>query len=413
MRRVVVVGAGLAGLSAVRALREQGYADTIGVIGAEAHAPYDRPPLSKEFLLDEPVAGGSPLDGVRLEAPEALTGLDVEWRLGRSAVGLDAAGGRVVLDDGSSLPADGVVVATGSRARRLPELAGVTNAHALRTLEDAVIVRAGLHRTRAAGGEVLVLGGGFVGAEVASSAASLGLGVTVVELEPVLLRRQFGTALGEVWRLLHEKRGVRVHTGVRVTRWLSEQDGSGRRVRGAVLSDGTTLPADLVLQAVGSEPAVEWLQGSGVELDRGLVCDPVGRTRLPQVVGAGDVVRARHPFVGAELRIEHWTHALHQPAVAVSALLGGTPAPLAAAPYVWSDQHGTRIQFAGHREEGDAMRVVAGDLDSLCFTAVFDRVDRSQVSHQADDASSTQRPVAVLSVGQPREFARWRRMLPR
>jgi NADPH-dependent 2,4-dienoyl-CoA reductase/sulfur reductase-like enzyme len=385
--RVVVVGAGLAGLSSVRALREQGYDGEVEVIGRERDAPYDRPPLSKGFLT-----GSVSVQDLALANTEELSSLGARWRLGRTAAALDPGGRAVVLDDGSRVVADGVVVATGSRARRLPGLAGVTAAHVLRTVADAERLRA----TLAGCGHLLILGGGFVGAEVASSARELGVDVTLVEAAPVLLGRQFGTELAPLWERLHRDHGVSVRVGTAVAEWRVSGTGDSRRLRGATLTDGTRVLADATLVAVGSEPDVAWLRGSGLVLDDGLVCDAVGRTSLAQVVGAGDVVRAPHPFVGGPIRVEHWSHALRQPALAVAALLGGAPVPPATPPYVWSDQHGARIQFAGHRIDGDVLRVVAGDLEDLRFTAVFERSGH---------------PVAALSVGQPREFGRWRRSL--
>jgi NADPH-dependent 2,4-dienoyl-CoA reductase/sulfur reductase-like enzyme len=387
MRRVVVVGAGLAGLAAVRALRELGYDGDVEVVGSEPDAPYDRPPLSKGFLT-----GAVEPSALALAGPEELDGLGATWRLGRTATGLDPSDRAVVLDDGSRLVTDGVVVATGSRARLLPELAGVAGAHVLRTLHDAEALRSAL----AGCGHLLVLGGGFVGAEVASSARQLGVEVTVVEAEPVLLRRQFGTDAAPVWERLHRDHGVTTRLRVTVEEWWVRGTEGGRRIAGATLTDGTRVPAGAVLLALGSEPNTGWLRGSGLVLDGGLVCDAVGRTALPQVVGAGDVVRAPNAFVGAPIRVEHWTHALQQPVLAATALLGGDPVAPTAPPYVWSDQHDARIQFAGHRDDGDSMRVVAGDVGGLRFTAVFERAGR---------------PVAALSVSQPREFGRWRRSL--
>jgi NADPH-dependent 2,4-dienoyl-CoA reductase/sulfur reductase-like enzyme len=378
---VAVVGASLAGLSAARALREQSYDGRIVVIGDEVHAPYDRPPLSKEFL-----AGTASLDDIALGAPDDED-LGLEWRLSTTAVGLDHLSRSVLLDDGSEIRADGVVLATGARARRLPGSDGLDGVHVLRSLDDAIALRDDL----AAGGRLVVIGAGFIGAEVASTARKLGLDVTVVETQPVPLAGPLGADMGAVCAELHADHGTRLLTGTGVAGLV----GTGR-VEAVELSDGTRLPADVVVVGIGATPNIEWLAHSGVALGNGVLTDARGATHIPGVVAVGDCAAAWSASAERHVRIEHWTNALEQPATAVATLLGaGEPAPTPV-PYFWSDQYGARIQFAGSRREGDVARVVEGSCADRSFLVVYERDGH---------------PVAVLGMNQPRLFTRWRRQL--
>ncbi|MGY1707385.1 NAD(P)/FAD-dependent oxidoreductase [Geodermatophilus sp. SYSU D00697] len=378
---VAVVGASLAGLSAARALREQSYEGRIVVIGDEVHAPYDRPPLSKEFL-----AGTATLDDIALGVPDDDT-LGLEWRLGTTAVGLDPGTRSVLLGDGGEVRADGVVLATGARARRLPGSEGLDGVHVLRSLDDAVALREDL----AAGGRLVVIGAGFIGAEVASTARTLGLEVTVVETQPVPLAGPLGADMGAVCAGLHADHGTRLLVGTGVAGLV----GTGR-VEAVELTDGTRLPADVVVVGIGAIPNTEWLAGSGVALGNGVLTDPRGATSTPGVVAVGDCAATWSTSTERHVRIEHWTNALEQPATAAATLLGvGTPARTPV-PYFWSDQYGTRIQFAGSRREGDVARVVEGSCADRSFLVVYER-----------DGN----PVAVLGMNQPRLFTRWRRQL--
>ena len=378
---IAVVGASLAGLSAARALRGHGHAGRIVVIGDEAHAPYDRPPLSKEFL-----AGTASLDDIALGSPDD-SALDLEWHLGRRAVGLECRTRSVRLSDGAEVRADGVVLATGARARRLPGSDGLSGVHVLRSLDDAIALRDDL----AAAERVVVIGAGFIGAEVASTARQLGLDVTVVETQPVPLAGPLGSELGAVCAELHADHGTRLLTGTGVAGLLGTD-----RVEAVELTDGTRLPADVVVVGIGATPNIEWLAGSGVALGNGVLTDERCATNVPGVVAVGDCAAAWSVPVGRNVRIEHWTHALEQPATAAATLLGGAPPVACPVPYFWSDQYGARIQFAGSRREGDVLRVVEGDVADRSFLVVYER----------DGA-----PVAVLSMNQPRLFTRWRRQL--
>jgi NADPH-dependent 2,4-dienoyl-CoA reductase/sulfur reductase-like enzyme len=380
MDGVTVVGASLAGLSTVRALRSRGYDGRIVVVGAERHAPYDRPPLSKAFLA-----------GTAAEADLALLGeddddLDVEWRLGVPAAGLDAAQRAVTLADGDVVRADAVVLATGSRARQLPGASGLAGVHVLRTLDDAV----GLRDDLAAGGRLVVVGGGFIGAEVASTARARGLVVTVVEAMPTPLAGPLGTQMGAVCGALHADHGVRLLTGVGVAGLVGED-----RVRAVDLLDGTRLPADVVVVGVGAQPNVEWLAGSGLDVAGGVATDATCATTAPGVVAVGDCARSYDVHARRPVRIEHWTHALQQPATAAATLLGAS-APYTGLPYFWSEQYGLQIQLVGSRAEGDVVSVVDGSIEERSFVATYEREGRL---------------VAVLGVGATGPFSRWRRTL--
>ncbi|MFE7955792.1 NAD(P)/FAD-dependent oxidoreductase [Streptomyces sp. NPDC057413] len=381
---ITVVGASLAGLSTVRALRAEGYDGGIFVVGEERHLPYDRPPLSKDFLK-----GDIDADALALGDADEYDSLGVEWLLGERAVRLDPADRSLTLSGGRRLRTDGVVIATGASPRTLPGTDGLAGVHTLRTLDDARALRAelldGLPR-------VVVIGAGFIGAEVASTAHRLGLHVTVVEALDVPLERQLGRTMGLVCASLHTDHGVRLLTGTGVA-GLSGTD----RVTGVRLADGRELPADIVVVGVGVRPATDWLAGSGVPVDDGVVCDAGCATGIPGVVAVGDVARCPHPFTGRHARIEHWSNAGEQARTAARTLLTGVPAaaPITA-PYFWSDQYQVRIQLAGHVAPGAEPEIVDGDVDSRTFTAVFRRADT---------------PVAVLSLNQPKLFNRLRRSL--
>ncbi|MFI8194308.1 NAD(P)/FAD-dependent oxidoreductase [Streptomyces sp. NPDC085946] len=374
-RELVVVGASLAGLRAAQTLREQGFTGPLTLVGDEPHPPYDRPPLSKQVLTapDRP-------PGIDLPVPRDLR---ARWLLGRAAVGLDPTARTLTLADGTRLPYDGLVIATGSAARGWPATrpappAGVLT---LRGRDDALALRTAL----AAGGRLVVIGAGFLGGEIAAAAQERGLQVTLVEAAAQPLQRAIGTTAGAYIAALHRQAGIDVRTGTTVEDFLTGTDG---RLTGVRLSDGTTLHAHTAVLALGAVPAADWLAGSGLAHDGGVHCDPHLRalrtdgSPLPDVVAAGDVARVPQPLADGEpLTLGHWTNAVEQGAAAAATLLAGhnphqTPQPFTAVPSFWSDLHGARIRSVGLPAAADQTRIVEHDLTGRRLEISYHRAGR-------------------------------------
>jgi NADPH-dependent 2,4-dienoyl-CoA reductase/sulfur reductase-like enzyme len=364
MESVAVAGASLAGLRAVQALRRAGFAGRVTVIGEESEPPYDRPPLSKEVLAGK----WDPARTALLR--EEDVGLEVDWQLGKRAESLDLAGKRVVLAGGLAVPFDGLVIATGTYARRLPNAPPLAGVHVLRTLADCLALRAELDKSP----RVAVIGAGFIGLEVAATCRGRGLAVTVIESLAAPLERGLGAALGAFVGEIHRDNGVDLRLGARVARLAG-----GERVEAVELADGSRIAADVVVVGIGAAPATAWLESSGLELADGVVCDAACRaTRAPFVVAAGDVARWPNVlFGGAPARIEHWTNATEQADHAVATLLAGSGGePFAPVPFVWSDQYDRKIQIAGRLEGADETRIVDGSLAERRFVMLFGRGGR-------------------------------------
>jgi len=367
LERVVVVGASLAGLRAAETLRGDGYAGSLTVVGNEPHRPYDRPPLSKQILTGEWDA-----DRIWLAAGVGDT-LDATWELDAAAASLDLATRMVGLADGRSLPFDGLVIATGASPRTIPGSEHLGGVHTLRTLDDARAIRA---RLAAGVKRLVVVGAGFIGAEVAASARGLGIEVTLVEPLAQPLARVLGPTVGAVVADLHRAHGVDVRLDVGVES-IEGSTGNSSQVELVRLSDGSVIEADLVVVGIGVVPNTGWLEGSGLTLDNGVVCD---KTTLagPCVVAAGDVARWPNLRYGGELmRVEHWEHALDMGTHAARRIqdeAAGEPGePFTPVPWFWSDQYDRKIQLAGRCRPDDEMVVVAGSLAERKFCALYGR----------------------------------------
>ncbi len=380
----MVVGGSLAGLRGAETLRREGFAGRLVFVGAERHRPYDRPPLSKEVLR-----GTRDPDRIELAKPETFDGLELDLRLGRRATGLDLAAREVVLDDGERVAWDGLLIATGATPRELPGTPPLAGIHTLRTLDDCLAIRAELER----GPRVAVVGAGFIGAEVAATCRQRGLDVSLVEALDAPLAGAIPTRIGEVCAAVHRDHGVDLRTGVGVAGF--EGDTRVERVR---LSDGSTISADVVVVGIGVTPETGWLEGSGLEIDDGVVCDQTCAAGAPGVVAAGDVARWHNPLFGVSMRVEHWTHAVEQGEAAARRLLAGDEAavPYAPAPFVWSDQYDLKIQAAGAISPVDEMHIAHGSLAERRFVALFGRGGRL---------------VGALAFNQVRQLLAYRRMI--
>jgi NADPH-dependent 2,4-dienoyl-CoA reductase/sulfur reductase-like enzyme len=364
LENVVVVGASLAGLRALQALRRAGFDGCLVGVGEEPHPPYDRPPLSKEVLSGKWDAGRT-----ALLRPEDDEGLEVDWRLGERAVALDLPARRVRLASGADLPFDGLVIATGAAPRRIPGTPALAGIHVLRSLDDCLALRAELDHSP----KVAVIGAGFIGAEVAATCRGRGLDVTVIEALPVPLEHALGVRMGRLLAELHRDHGVDLRCGVGVKGFAGS-----RRVERVDLADGSRVDADVVVMGIGVVPATGWLEGSGLALQDGVLCDARCAARAPGVVAAGDVARWHHPGFGETVRLEHWTNATEQAEAAAATLLAGEgdSAPYAPLPFFWSDQYYRKIQFGGRASPDDETAVVDGSLEERRFVMLYGREGR-------------------------------------
>jgi NADPH-dependent 2,4-dienoyl-CoA reductase/sulfur reductase-like enzyme len=387
---VVVVGASLAGWRAVEALRSEGFKGRVTLVGEELHLPYDRPPLSKQVL-----AGTWAPEKVVLADRKRSSELAVHEVLGHRAVRLDVDARAVEIDDGSLVEGDAVILATGATPRRLPGMEGLTHRDGLftlRTLDDSLDLHAALTAVDAC--RVIVIGAGFIGAEVASTCAGLGCRVTVVEAMEIPLSNVLGPMIGTHCGSLHTANGVDLRTGVGVA--------DVRRIDGGLaveLVDGEVLEAEVVVVGVGVVPAVDWLEGSGLKLENGVVCDD----RLfaaDGIVAAGDMARWtwRHDGSEEQIRIEHWQVAAEAGVAAARAIMAGRSGalPFTPIPYFWSDQFGIRFQVLGNPGGDDEVQLVDGSLEEGKFVALFGRAGRLR---------------AAMAIGRPRRLMGYRSLL--
>ncbi|MEY2891932.1 MAG: hypothetical protein RJA98_1840 [Pseudomonadota bacterium] len=371
---VVIAGGGLAAVRTAQALRDSQHSGPITLLSAEGVLPYDRPPLSKGYLL-----GKVGDDKLQLLTQEKLAALAIEVRLGSGAIGLDRAARQVLLSDGRSVEYGRLVVATGARPMRLPQFEGFDNVHVLRTVADARRLREVLLPGRRLG----IVGAGFIGLEIAATAREAGCSVTMVEMASAPLAAILGAELGACVQRFHERRGIQFHCGTGIAAVRGDAS-----VNAVELANGALVDVDAMVVGAGQIPNVEWLLDSGLALHRGLVCDVHGRTEDPSVFGVGDVVCTQ---VGETFHpTRQWTAVTEQARRAADALRGKTePGPVIEDNYFWSDQHGLRLQFAGQMPaEARLVWINGGPLE-----------DRFAVL-----CCSRDEVAAVLSLGCPREF---------
>jgi 3-phenylpropionate/trans-cinnamate dioxygenase ferredoxin reductase subunit len=359
---MIVVGASLAGAKAAETLRAEGFEGRVVLVGAEEERPYERPPLSKDYLRGE-----APRDDVYVHDPGFYAEQGIDLRLGRTAVRLAPSAYEVVLDDGERLGYDRLLLTTGAEPRR-PAIpgAGLDGVLYLRSVQDSDALRERLDR----GGAVVVIGAGWIGADVAASARQRGLDVTVIEPLTVPLERVLGAEVGAIYRDIHADHGVRMLLGTGVE--AIEGDTAAERVR---TGDGREIPCDFVVVGVGVEPRTRLAAEAGIATDHGILVDANLQTSAPGVYAAGDVANAHHPFYGERLRVEHWDNALHQGPAAARAMLGGAE-PFAHLPYFFSDQYDVGMEYSGFARTWDRV-VFRGDpatREFLAFWMVGDRV---------------------------------------
>jgi 3-phenylpropionate/trans-cinnamate dioxygenase ferredoxin reductase subunit len=351
---IVLVGGGLAAARTAEQLRRSEYPGRITIVSDEVHLPYDRPPLSKEVLRKE-------VDDTALKPREWYDEKDIILRLGSAVTHLDTAAQTVTLDDGTVLGYDELVIATGLVPRRIPAFPDLEGIRVLRSFDECMALR----EHASAAHHAVVIGAGFIGCEVAASLRSVGVDVVLVEPQPTPLASVLGEQIGELVARLHRDEGVDVRLGVSV----AEVRGQGR-VDTVVLTDGTELTADLVVVGIGSRPATEWLEGSGIEVDNGVICDGAGRTSAPNVWALGDVASWRDA-TGQQARVEHWSNVADQARVVVPAMLGQDVPTNAVVPYFWSDQYDVKIQCLGEPEATDIVHLV--EDDGRKFLAYYER----------------------------------------
>jgi len=351
---IVIVGGGLAATRTAEQLRRADFTGPITIVSDEVHLPYDRPPLSKEVLRSE-------VDDVTLKPREFYDEQNITLRLGSAATGIDTAAQTVTLDDGSTLTYDELVIATGLVPRRIPAFPDLEGIRVLRSFDESLALRR--HASQAQ--RAVVVGAGFIGCEVAASLRGLGVDVVLVEPQPAPLASVLGEQIGGLVARLHSEEGVDVRTGVGV----AEVRGSGH-VESVELTDGTEVNADLVVVGIGSRPATDWLEGSGIEVDNGVICDAAGRTSAPNVWALGDVASWRDPK-GHQARVEHWSNVAEQARAVVPAMLGRDVPAGVVVPYFWSDQYDVKIQCLGEPAATDTVHLV--EDDGRKFLAYYER----------------------------------------
>jgi len=383
---LVIVGASLAGASAAATLREEGFEGRVVLVGEESHPPYERPPLSKEYLRGE-----QPFEKALVHPVGFYEAQGIETRFGVRASRVDPSERVVDLEEGGRIPYDKVLVATGSRNHRLPvpgaHLEGVLD---LRTVADADRIRAEV----APGRRAVLVGMGFIGAEVAASLRQMGLEVAVVQRGEAPLSRVLGAEVGRILADIHRDHGVEMHFGERV----SALEGS-QRVEAVRTAGGQTLLCDFVVTGVGVEPVTEVVAEAGVEVEDGIVVDDLCRTSVEDIYASGDVTSHHHPLFGRRIRTEHWNHAIKHGAAAARSMLGkGTP--YTEVPWFWSDQYDHNLQYAGFHT-GEEEMVVRGSLADRSFVVFFLRQGTVVAAAALDRGRDLRRAMELIRVSMP------------
>ncbi len=358
--KVVIVGGGLAASRTAEQLRRAEFAGDITLISDEVHLPYDRPPLSKDVLksADDDIAA------VTLKPREFYDDNNISLRLGSAVTSLDTTAQTVTLSDGTAIGYDELVIATGLVPKRIPSFPALDGIHVLRSFDESRELR----RQAGSARRAVVVGAGFIGCEVAATLRALDVDVVLVEPQPQPLASVLGEAIGALVTRLHRAEGVDVRTGIGVKEVVGDT-----RVQKVVLGDGSEVDADLVIVGIGSRPATDWLEGSGIEVadhDGGVICDNVGRTSAAHVWALGDVASWRDA-TGHQARVEHWSNVAEQARVLVPSLLGAEPPENVVVPYFWSDQYDVKIQCLGEPEAQDIVHVV--EDDGRKFLAYYER----------------------------------------
>ncbi|GAB3391596.1 FAD-dependent oxidoreductase [Humibacter soli] len=356
---IVIAGGGLAGAKTAEALRERGYHGELTLVPGEAHLPYERPPMSKDYL-----AGRSSLQDATVHLADWYAANDVTLLTGTRVTDVDASAHRVRLDSGPDLGYERLVLATGSVPRRL-RLPGADaeGVHTLRTVEDSDAIRS----TFGSGRGLAIIGGGWIGLEVAAAARTAGTAVTVIEALELPLLNVLGPESAAVFADLHRANGVDLRLGAR----LAEITTDGVRATGVRLEGGETIAADAVVVGVGVAPDLALAESAGLEIDNGVLVDGTLRTSDPHIYAVGDIANHDHPVLGRRVRVEHWANALNQPAAAAASLLGDDT-PYAELPYFYSDQYDLGMEYIGHAPRGSYDRVlVRGDLAGPEFVAFW------------------------------------------
>ncbi|HXG41867.1 MAG TPA: FAD-dependent oxidoreductase [Dehalococcoidia bacterium] len=377
---VVIVGANLAGGRAAEALRKEGFDGRIFLVGEEPHPPYERPPLSKEYLRGE-----MPREELFVQPESFWAEQEIELLMGVRAVSLDLAHKRVELSSGERLSFDKLLLATGGRVRRLEvpgaDLEGI---HYLRTVDDSEA----LARELRPGRRLAIVGAGFIGSEVAASAREKGLEVTMIEVLPLPLQKALGPEVGRIYADIHRQHGVELVLGEGVERFEGDS-----RLQAVVTSTGRRIECDLALVGVGIVPATELAEAVGLTVDNGIVVNEFCQTSHPDVYAAGDVANFYSPVLGRRLRVEHWHNAQNQGMAAARSMLRGEP--YAEVPWFWSDQYDLNMQYVGFADAWDRL-VFRGDVEARRFTAFYLRQGRLE---------------AALAINRPRDIRAARELI--